>query len=206
MSSSNRRRQGRQKGSALLTAILVILILTVIGLGIAYFTQVEDRISGNDRIAKEGFYAAEVGLRTGERLIQNAVTNIGDVSNLYATSVPTIVLPDGTTAGQLALPSVGAYPMAVDLAAVPGAGATTIDRGQFTLYIQNNIEDLGGPVNETDQPARMNLISIGVVQLANGSLGITKILEEQLLIAIAGTGAETQKQKDAGGTGGSLRK
>ena len=47
--------------------LLVVLVLTIIGIGVAYFTQLEDQTSGNIRLAKTAFYAAESGLRTGEQ-------------------------------------------------------------------------------------------------------------------------------------------
>src|ERR1035437_3774537 len=57
------------RGSALVSVILVLLVLTIVGVGIAYFTSMEDRLSGNTRIAKAGFYAADAGLRRGEALL-----------------------------------------------------------------------------------------------------------------------------------------
>ena len=63
------------RGSALVSVILVLLVLTIVGVGIAYFTSMEDRLSGNTRIAKAGFYAADAGLRRGEALL-NEVINL----------------------------------------------------------------------------------------------------------------------------------
>lgn len=206
----------RQTGSALITAILVILILTVIGIGIAYFTQVEDRISGNDRLMKEGFYAAETGLKIGEALIQANVASVDDVTRLYhaglpppaGNSLPSYTLPDGSVAVllNLAPPAIPpTYPAKVDMSGIPAATAGVVDQAWYSLYVQNNLEDPGwnanpSASNETEQPSRMNLISVGVVQLAGGT-GITKILQEQLMVAVGGSDSGTQKQANAGGTG-----
>ena len=65
----------RARGSALVSVILVLLVLTIVGVGIAYFTSMEDRLSGNTRITKAGFYAADAGLRRGEALL-NEVINL----------------------------------------------------------------------------------------------------------------------------------
>ena len=64
----------KERGSALVSVILVLLVLTIVGVGIAYFTSMEDRLSGNTRIAKAGFYAADAGLRRGEALLERAAT------------------------------------------------------------------------------------------------------------------------------------
>src|SRR5450756_2895614 len=65
----------KERGSALVSVILVLLLLTIVGVGTAYFTSMEDRLSGNTRIAKAGFYAADAGLRRGEALL-NEVINL----------------------------------------------------------------------------------------------------------------------------------
>ena len=59
------------RGSALVSVILVLLVLTIVGVGIAYFTSMEDRLSGNTRIAKAAFYAADAGLRRAELALSN---------------------------------------------------------------------------------------------------------------------------------------
>ena len=63
----------KSRGSALVSVILVLLVLTIVGVGIAYFTSMEDRLSGNTRITKAGFYAADAGLRRGEAILNKAV-------------------------------------------------------------------------------------------------------------------------------------
>ena len=67
----------RRRGSALITVILVVLVLTVVGLGIAYFTSTEDKISGNAKMSRVGFYAAEAGLRQAEALVTNFTSALG---------------------------------------------------------------------------------------------------------------------------------
>lgn len=198
-----RRSRRPRRGSALITVILVILVLSIIGIGIAYFTQVEDRISGNDRLVKEGFYAAEAGLRFGERLLQSNASSNNILSTIYQdTTRPTLNPPGGGFVGHLlnflpCLPSTGCLNQAVPMSAAPGGG--NVDQAVFSLYVRNNVEDPGGEKFESD--ALTNLISVGVIQLANGG-GITKILEEQIQVNVAGTSAGTQKQANQGGTGG----
>ena len=58
-----------QKGSALITVIMVVLVLTLVGLAALVYMSVEDQVSNNDRLQKEALYAAETGLRIGERVL-----------------------------------------------------------------------------------------------------------------------------------------
>ena len=65
--------------------ILVVLVLTVVGLGIAYFTSTEDRMSGNTKMSRIGFYAAEAGLRDAEAAVTSyAQLNLGNATPLLA--------------------------------------------------------------------------------------------------------------------------
>ena len=185
----------------MITVILVILVLTIIGIGVAYFTQVEDRISGNDRLMKAGFYAAEAGLRFGESLLRANVASPNALSNRYqATTGATLNPPGGGYTAHVIDFGVPMVNQAVSMDSVPGWGTVTnIDQATFSLFVRNNVEDPGGATFETDN--RTNLIAVGVIQLANGG-GITKILEEQIIVQIAGSDSGTQKQGNQGGTGG----
>ena len=74
--TASRLSSGR--GSALITVIVVVLILTVVGLGVAFFSSTEDRISGNAKLSRAGFYAAEAGLRQAEALVTNFTTTLSN--------------------------------------------------------------------------------------------------------------------------------
>ena len=93
----------KARGSALVSVILVLLVLTIVGVGIAYFTSMEDRLSGNTRIAKAGFYAADAGLRRGEALLSEFVNlnpttcalQPSPLSQLLAANPPVFNVPGG---------------------------------------------------------------------------------------------------------------
>jgi hypothetical protein len=84
-----------QKGIALVVALVMLLVLTFVGLAALSFTSYEARISGNERVYNNAFYAADGGIEnfrgrasTGE-FVYSAVTSgsyqvaIGDsVSNV----------------------------------------------------------------------------------------------------------------------------
>jgi hypothetical protein len=194
----------KTRGGALIIALLVVLVLTIVGLGVAYFTQLEDQTSGNIRLAKSAFYAAESGLRSGERAITLANSFGATVTELisYTGGTP-IGLPGGGGQG-IPLYVRGRTFDRVTLTAAAG----TSDVAFFTLYVRNNIEDPGNstiPVTDTDNT--INLVAVGQVWTGvdgsgrpSGRLLATKVLEEQIKITAEGKGAPDQEDTDPGGT------
>ena len=57
-----------QRGIALITVILMLLVLTALGIGVVVLMTQEDRITSQQDLQKLALYAAEVGLRRGERI------------------------------------------------------------------------------------------------------------------------------------------
>lgn len=63
-----------EDGFVLITAMVMLVILTLIGTFALNTTQFELQIAGNDRVAKQTFYQADGGTELAERLIfENAV-------------------------------------------------------------------------------------------------------------------------------------
>jgi hypothetical protein len=217
MSETHMRPGRQQRGSALVSVILVLLVLTIVGVGIAYFTSMEDRLSGNTRISKAGFYAADAGLRRGEALL-------GEVINLDPTAcgAQTLSLILAARSGADYPVPGGGYPAKVlDLSTIstagclgadrrkyggPGfeviipapAGVSVVDRVSYSLYLRNNVDDAEG-TDTVDKDNIVNLVSVGTVQLATGVL-VTKIIEEQLFLTTGGGSTGAQKDVNAGGT------
>jgi Tfp pilus assembly protein PilX len=65
------------RGSVLVTSILTLVLLSLIGIATTTTSRTEVQISGNDKVAKEAFYAAEFGLTTGETVLQDLATRAG---------------------------------------------------------------------------------------------------------------------------------
>jgi len=63
-------RRGRQRGAALITSLLLLLVLTVIGITVMQVSRMQERMSGNARDLNMGFQSAEAALRNGEELIR----------------------------------------------------------------------------------------------------------------------------------------
>jgi len=54
-----------QKGVALVIALIILLVLTLIGISAIRTTTFEISISGNERAGTDAFYAAEAGIQEG---------------------------------------------------------------------------------------------------------------------------------------------
>lgn len=204
----------KPRGSALVSVILVLLVLTIVGVGIAYFTSMEDRLSGNTRISKAGFYAADAGLRRGEALLTKVIN-----MPAAACTPPTLSqILAARTGSALKVPGGGYDALVLDFSTFnstagclgtdaqaygnvsipPPTAVSVVDRVTYSLYLRNNVDDQQGTdILDTDNI--VNLVSVGTVQLAAGVV-VTKIVEEQLLLSTGGGSTGGQKDVNAGGT------
>ena len=64
MSAATDTKRG-ERGAALVIAILVLAILTVIGIALMLITSTESRIAANEWSINRGFYASDAGVRWG---------------------------------------------------------------------------------------------------------------------------------------------
>ncbi len=195
------------RGGALIIVLLVVLVLTIVGLGVAYFTQIEDQTSGNIRLAKTAFYAAESGLRTGEQeMTQANAEGISGTELIHGTGAP-ISLPGGGLAA-IPLDIRGDLFEKIVLRAAKG----TSDVATFSLYVRNNVEDPGNLAVPTtvDTDRFVNLIAVGQVWSSAGvdaaglpipgRLLAIKILEEQIRLGTPGESTAPQARSNQGGT------
>jgi Tfp pilus assembly protein PilX len=176
------------RGSSLILAVLTILILTIIGVGVLYMMQIEDKLSGNVQSYKRSFYAAEAGLKVGEKKI-NAAYNASTVPNFLGTLIagtPTYTPPGGSPLAYKLRLNGETYE---NVPVAPGDAS----QGTFTLYVRNDKEDPA----LVDTNATINLISVGI---ASG--GIERVLEEQITIPnLTNNASPTQAGGGSGGTG-----
>ncbi len=190
-----------ERGSALVAVLLVILVLTVVGLGVAYFAQMEDSLTGNERLIRSAFYTAEAGLRKGETVIDYLVSQ-----KLSLTTILTC----GTCTTASLNPPGGGWPAVILNATDPEDGLTrefanravalpgyVVDRGSYSIYVRNNADDPAGQSNDSDNIVL--LVSVGQVQGAAGRI-YTKILEEQVATGTFGTEAGGQYGATSGST------
>jgi type IV pilus assembly protein PilX len=59
----------RQRGAILVTALLMLLVLTVIGVSVMQITRMQERMAGNTRDLNLAFQAAEAALRDAEETV-----------------------------------------------------------------------------------------------------------------------------------------
>jgi type IV pilus assembly protein PilX len=59
-----------QRGAALITALLLLVVLTILGLSVMQMSRVQEKMAGNTRDINVGFETAEATLRNAEALIR----------------------------------------------------------------------------------------------------------------------------------------
>lgn len=66
-------RPRRERGAAMVIALVMLLVLTVLGTATSRLTLLEERMTGNTQDNRVAFQAAEAGLREGEDLLEAPV-------------------------------------------------------------------------------------------------------------------------------------
>jgi hypothetical protein len=64
-----------QRGAALIMAIMILLILTVLGIYAVTTSTLETKIAGNERFLKDAFYAADGGIDYGRTVVALSLNN-----------------------------------------------------------------------------------------------------------------------------------
>jgi type IV pilus assembly protein PilX len=107
------RQPSRQRGAALLTGLIFMVILTLLGITAARMAGLEERMSGNMRDRSLAMQAAERALRDAEQDIKNSgrvsgLTNfVADCTNgLCYNGIAGYGTPIWTTVSMTAAPSV----------------------------------------------------------------------------------------------------
>lgn len=128
-----------ESGSALVIALIMMVVLTIIGLASSYTSIFEIKLSGNQRGSTDAFYAADAGINEITTNIANfdltnSITgkpNYDPVKNTYYPfSDPTNVTPNPTNvvATNTYLPTVSGPPR--------GTGFSAINLGYAYYQIQ----------------------------------------------------------------------
>ena len=206
----------KEMGSALITVILVILVLTMVGIAGMLFMTVEDMISQNDLLQKEAFYAAESGLRIAEDIVfrrgrsdltmELAYNYDGSTVRYTSTASPNPVPPSlgWPTPGNK--DDYGSAPMllgtyVVDQTStgdhvmrnipIPLSSNTSGRYAFYTLFLRNNHEDPGGGA-VADSDGKINILSYGWIQdnpvpgASGARILYEKIVEEGMNLGNAG--------------------
>ncbi|MFC4312109.1 PilX N-terminal domain-containing pilus assembly protein [Steroidobacter flavus] len=69
---ASRRFATRQKGAVLVVSLLLLLVMTLLGLGASQSTRLQERMAGNQRDQEIALQGAEASLRAAERVLSPA--------------------------------------------------------------------------------------------------------------------------------------
>jgi hypothetical protein len=207
------RHEDRERGSALLIVVVVMLILSVTGMAIITMTEEDRNKAYSEMYTREALYAAEMGLRRGERVLLAAGSAAANsLLSHPAAAVTSVVTPSvpqiPNTATEFDIEHLGTYLIegGAELANQPVAMAPVPSgrpspQGFYSLYVRNNPEDVGvGGSTATNNDFLIRLVSVGWVQFGN-EVHAVKILEEEYTWVGADQNPSAQKGNDAGGTG-----
>jgi hypothetical protein len=97
-----------QSGAALVIALVMMIVLTLIGLASIFSSTLDIKISGNKRCSTDAFYAADSGVQVVEGRIDNFNINLyntgsynpfTDANNINVTNAQVTVTHDTTQEG-----------------------------------------------------------------------------------------------------------
>jgi len=123
-----------QQGIALLSIVMLMLILTVLGIGAMTITRVENRVAGFASSMEASSAAADSCIATGVKTIQQVL----DVSN--ATSLPTALLDNQTPPGPV--PSTNKTQLELEINGDPAAVADAPNGPPFPAGIAAAVPNL----------------------------------------------------------------
>jgi hypothetical protein len=77
----------QQEGAALIIAVMILLILTVLGIYAITTSTLETKIAGSEKVLKDAFYAADGGVDCGRIMIALFLTQQSPTLPYYGISV-----------------------------------------------------------------------------------------------------------------------
>ena len=207
-----------QRGIAIITVVLVLLLLTVLGLTASMMMTQEDTTSSRMDMQRAALYVAEAGLRHGESVLANIPYSNTSMTTMLnrATTTETVAaqpkLPQlPTNRNDYGLTKLGTYLTTAPTGGtelsnrplIAASGVTPASGGRqsfYSLYIRNNPEDTSPTVNSDP---RLRLISVGWISQDGRPIAV-KILEEEFNYSGVTQSPSAQKQTNQGGTGSAL--
>lgn len=125
-----RQRRKQQTGIALVVALILLVIMTLLGLGAMRSVTLEEKMAANTFDRSVSFQAAEAALREAESLLDIA-------------SPPTPAAGTACSAGICGAPAVTGTPRWLDSAFTGWQAATAVVSGPLTVTPEYFIEYLG---------------------------------------------------------------
>jgi len=148
---------GNESGFALVIAMMIMVVLTMLGIFATDNSIMEINISGNDKVAKEAFFRADGGSQAGSELIEENVSCPNGFTSPYA-----IIRIDGVDVFEKD------FAHNKQIGDINGAtSATTLaDLPSDTV---RSIRIPSDPANRSDTVPHTNLAVWGVTKLMTGS-------------------------------------
>jgi Tfp pilus assembly protein PilX len=138
------RSRSRESGTALVMALFIITVLTVLGTMVLNTSIVEIKMAGNQKISSQVFYAAEAGLERGILMLLadfeiDAASGAPWGNSIYANWPETVTeaAVTGSTTFDEAVRSLDMYMSSNDtkLKKLTLSGGHTVNVCQFELYV-----------------------------------------------------------------------
>ena len=139
-----------EKGTVLVIAMFVLVLLTLMGKSISTLATRELKISGNERVEKRNFFAAEAGLGHIRAMLQSEFTQRSQAMVASGRIPDWDFALNGTVEGiqsAIAAECEGRTVWIQDQALGDGAKRPC----RYTVVVWNNPEDPGGVMDDTDQ-------------------------------------------------------
>ncbi len=172
--SCHRPHPRRERGSAFIVALLVLLVMTVAGLALTLMTQTEVRIGANEREANRTFYGSDSGVHVSSARTLYGGTNVQTLTILLnttqqdtgASTAPPVTFADQITvtplypmyAGSAAGTSINQNQQTPYAAVTHVVNATSLRSGQSSSTSQNYSQKLVGSMIELQPWNRANAI------------------------------------------------
>lgn len=80
--------QENEDGSALVIALVMLVLLTLIGISASTTSEIELKISGNDKLHKMAFYTAESGWQVGANWLDSNYPPVVSSTSVAPTGMP----------------------------------------------------------------------------------------------------------------------
>ena len=184
------KKRQNQKGSALILALVMILVLSLMGASLMFLSQTDTWSSMNYRMMSQSRYGAESGLSLATDFIANKynapATGTGDPLSNYITTVSPVTYNGqpvvlSSVSGQSNYPIgsvVSAFQTALDSPGSVAAGGTTVTyTAKATLLSMGTVTSYGNPITVQ----MWQITADGTINgVKNSTEEVTAVLERQV--------------------------
>ena len=168
---SGRGRAERQRGMALITALLILSFLTIIGGALLMTTTIDVKIADNYKTGTQLLFLAEAGIEAARETLRVSATSI-------STDLTTAAGADSALSSAWNLTSLLATddrPLLPANNALRPTGQALIDQsgrtvGTYHVFMRNDLAEAGGPTSTADTNDVVELVSIARIGSATKTI------------------------------------